>query len=324
MADDDSLEGCYNAKDKTMSPEEKFQHTITVHNRTYGPDKGTTISPNLDCEISPDNQRFLELKPSDVNMYHVLQQSNVKHGSRRKVAKRALTSLGQVSGVCGLVNGPKQMIEITAGLQFAASLENVRQMEKKRKVETILAKAKRKKELAQRRAELQELQRIKRETKYAAVRQKLSLSDGDQVLQKHVDKLTGDELRAVAHVQCGGKRLIGKVSDMRDQLRDLLPTVSAYIPDGAPPADDGASVPEYETQDDFNDEETTTDETELIQFEDLRVGEIVEVFWEGESQWFEGEVMNISVEERQYEVFYRSDSTQLWHQEEHYPVRMCI
>ena len=56
-----------------MTPEQKFQHMLTVRNRTHGPDEGTTVSPYLDVEITPDNQRFLRLKPEDLNMYRVLQ-----------------------------------------------------------------------------------------------------------------------------------------------------------------------------------------------------------------------------------------------------------
>ena len=48
-------------KEVGMSPMEKFKHAITVRNRTLGPDKGTTVSPYLDVEVSSDNKKFLVL-----------------------------------------------------------------------------------------------------------------------------------------------------------------------------------------------------------------------------------------------------------------------
>ena len=55
-----------------MTKEEKFDHVVTVRNRTYyGPVKGVQVSSYLDVEISDDNRRFLRLKPEDedVNMH---------------------------------------------------------------------------------------------------------------------------------------------------------------------------------------------------------------------------------------------------------------
>ena len=57
-----------------MSPIQRFQHAVTVRNRTYGP-KATTPSPYLDLEITADNRKFLKLRPEDVNMHRVLQVS---------------------------------------------------------------------------------------------------------------------------------------------------------------------------------------------------------------------------------------------------------
>jgi hypothetical protein len=63
----------FNPKIPGMTGAEKFEHAIEVRNRTYGPIRGTTVSPHLDVEVSPDNQRFLELQPDDLNMHRVLQ-----------------------------------------------------------------------------------------------------------------------------------------------------------------------------------------------------------------------------------------------------------
>ena len=142
----------------TLSPLEKLQHAITVRNRTLGPEAATTVSPHLDVEVTPMNQALLELKPEDVNMYNVLQQSTCKSKMRRKIAKRTLTALGGASGLCGILNGSEQlkqlkvMISFTphltlsltrtkhiafqqANLQFAQSVEEVKAAEKKLKAE---------------------------------------------------------------------------------------------------------------------------------------------------------------------------------------------
>ena len=55
-----------------MTPEEQFAHMIKVRNRTLGPVAGTTVSPHLDVEVSPDNVFFLRLKKDDLNMHKVL------------------------------------------------------------------------------------------------------------------------------------------------------------------------------------------------------------------------------------------------------------
>lgn len=101
-----------------MTPHEKLQHAITVRNRTLGPDAGTTVSPYLDVEITSTNQSLLKLKPEDVNMYHVLQQSTCKSKMRRKIAKRTLTALGGVSGMCGILNGPEQLRKLKVLISY--------------------------------------------------------------------------------------------------------------------------------------------------------------------------------------------------------------
>ena len=126
-----------------MTPEQKFAHAIKVRNRTLGPVKGTTISPHLDVEVTNDNKKFLQLSPDDLNMFNVLQESTCRHGKRRRVARRALNALGGISGLCGFVNGPKQMKNLKSGLQFVESLEEIQHADKERK---RAAKQQRKKE----------------------------------------------------------------------------------------------------------------------------------------------------------------------------------
>ena len=53
-------------------------------------------------------------------------------------------------------------------------------------------------------------------------------------------------------------------------------------------------------------EETTA--SEIIEFENLYIGDIVEVYWEGENKWFEGHITNVDAVDRLFEVFYKIDS----------------
>ena len=115
------------------TPTEKFEHAITVRNRVLGPTAGTTVSPYLDVEVTETNQSLLRLKPEDVNMYKVLQESTCKVSMWRKVAKRTLTALGSASGMCGILNGPEQLKKLKANLQFAKSIEECRAREKELK-----------------------------------------------------------------------------------------------------------------------------------------------------------------------------------------------
>ena len=297
-----------------MSPEDKFDHAVTVRNRTMGP-KATELSPYLDVEVTEDNKRFLNIKPHDINMYHVLQQSTCRHGDRRKVARRSLTALGGVSGVCGILNGDEQMKGIKAGLKFAASLEEIKHADKVKKA-LVKEQNKKKKEAALvKKKQQQAVAKEKRAAAFAAALTKLGLGKDDPVQQSHVAKLSGPQLRAVAFVQCGGLVLKGKVGDMRDRLKPLLPADSGTVPD--------ESYPEYATQDDQEDFESSGDttESEHIQLEQLAEGDIVEVYWEGEHEWFEGEVTGICMDDRQFEVSY-TDGAKLWHKVDEYPVRL--
>ena len=125
--------------------------------------------------------------------------------------------------------------------------------------------------------------------------------------------------QAVAFVQCNGAVLRGKVAEMRDQLRPLLP--------GTP------EFPEYATQDDVCDDVTDCDDDDdscesephvaidIKSVDDLTVGECIEVWWKGEKEWFEAEVVDICSEDKTYEVLYHSDSQRLWQTLEDYSAR---
>lgn len=45
------------------------------------------------------------------------------------------------------------------------------------------------------------------------------------------------------------------------------------------------------------------------------------MYWEGENKWFEGTITDVDAVDRQFEVFYKSDSKKLWHEAKYYPVR---
>ena len=119
-------------KDIDMSPMQRFEHAITVRNRTLGPKAGTTVSPYLDVEVSQDNEKFLTLKPEDLNMHRVLQESMCKHGFRRKVARRTLNALGGILSFCRILNDGGEFEKLKVNSLFVSSLEAVNSEEKQR------------------------------------------------------------------------------------------------------------------------------------------------------------------------------------------------
>ena len=156
---------------------------------------------------------------------------------------------------------------------------------------------------------------------YNKLLEKLGLTSVDQVLRSHVGTMTTAQIRAVGFCQCGVSRMKGKLDELRAALSKLLPTVAAHLPEEA--------FPEYPTQDDpdvYEEEaqaDSDTTQSEHVAFEDLTMGEIVEVYWEGEHAWYEGEVKDINVELREFEIYYPGDGETLWHKPEWYPVRYC-
>ena len=296
-----------------MAPLDKLEHAITVRNRTLGPKRGTQVSPYLDCEITPDNQRMLQLNKDDLNMYNVLQQSTCRTDVRRKVARRTLTALGGVSGMCRLVNGSEQVKKLKVNLQFAESIEQVRAAEKAHRT----AEAEKKKKVARVRKKNREARLVAKEQKmkrdFDRAMTKLGLQRQDTVYRRHVDLLTGPQLKAVAHFQVGETLTASRVDDMRNDMRTLLPIDPSHT---TPVEDDG--IPPYPTQDPYytdpssdSDDNKSSEETtasELIDFDHLFLGDIVEVYWEGEKRWFEGVITDVDAVDRTFEVLYKSDS----------------
>ena len=160
----------------------------------------------------------------------------------------------------------------------------------------------------------------------AEAMEKLGLQRGDPLYRRHMQDLTGPQLKAIAYFQCD-KILTGKVADIREELETLIPVDPDHNSDTDDLPDDG--VPEYPTQDEVYEDpddlssssEETTATTEIIDFEHLYIGDIVEVYWKGDDKWYEGVITDVDAVDKQFEVLYRSDSKKLWHNDTDYPVR---
>lgn len=307
----------YNPNVEGMSPIDKFWHAVTVRNRTLGPDRGTTVSPHLDVEVSEDNKRLLCLKPEDVNMHRVLRESTCRAGGkRRKVARRILNALGGMSGYAHFVNDPDQVREIEQNMKFAQSLEAVKHAE--RDIKARAAKEKRDKAWAQ-----------------AIV--KMGLASDSKVFQEHVvgTKLTIPQMKAVAFVECG-EVITGNAAAVRRELIGLLPK----RPAGDETDDDLPPLLEVETSSSSGTEsssesgdESTEEEAQCaaqqtmanmyidISVRDMTIGETVEVYWQGEKRWYEAD---FDPALRQFTAFYFVDEEHLVHNEDDYKVRMSV
>jgi len=103
--------------------------------------------------------------------------------------------LGTVSGVCGILNGSKQMHELKSGLEFAASFEEIKHAEKKKKAATARAKQQKKKENDQKRAIRIAKRRAKMKNAYNDALKKLKLGPDGEICQHHLAQLTLPHLK---------------------------------------------------------------------------------------------------------------------------------
>ena len=302
----------FNPKVKGLTPTERFEHACRVRNRTYGPKDAIEVSPHLDVEITEDNKRFLNLKPHDINMHRVLQECSVKRVKRRRVARRCLTALGGVSGMCGVLNDVVKLKQIKANLKFAASLEEVKHAEKELK---------------------QNQHDIKMQKHLDAARKKAGLGPKEQFFQPHADKLTINQMKAVAYMTCGGVKIKGKTQDVREHLKRLLPMEPrisehkvALNMEAKLAQLDAPDGPEYATQDEyFSDNSDTETDPEVVcdmKLHDLNVGDWVEVYWPAEDKWFHGEIKAVDFDDQSFHVFYPEDEDSMWHCIKDFPVRM--
>ena len=106
------------------------------------------------------------------------------------------------------------------------------------------------------------------------------------------------------------KKLTGSVKDIRKEMEGLLPVDPHYDEEAV-----ALGTPDYPTQDElFTDPDSSSEETtasDLIDFDHLYLGDIIEVYWKGENTWFEGEVTDVDAVDRLFEVFYEADSQKL-------------
>ena len=265
------------------------------------------------------NQALLELKPEDVNMYNVLQQSTCKSSMRRKVAKRTLTALGGASGMARVLNGPDELRELKVNLKFVQSIEEVRAEEKKLKQQAPEKKKQKQAAIDKNKKEREASQQQKRQLHYDRVMKKIGLPSGATVYRRHVADLTGPQIKVIAFIHMD-KKLTGSVKDIRKEMEGLLPVDPHYDEEAV-----ALGIPDYPTQDElFTDPESSSEETtasDLIDFDHLYLGDIIEVYWKGENTWFEGEVTDVDAVDRLFEVFYKADSQKLWHDPDDYPIR---
>ena len=311
-------------KDIDMSPMQRFEHAITVRNRTLGPKAGTTVSPYLDVEVSKDNEKFLALKPEDLNMHRVLQESMCKHGFRRKVAKRTLNALGGASGFCGILNDGVELEKLKANLRFASSLEAVKSEEKKRKQAAAEEKTKAKQKAQAARTKRAQKKRLKMEELVQQARDKVNISNTDPFTSRHVSKLPSNMLCAIAFLQFDVK-LTGKVVDKRNQLKVLLtsqePTTTTPPPQEPTTTALTTTSPPPDTDEDTSTESEDGPNPDLT-LDELNMGDVVEVYWEGMGEWYEGEVTDVDVDDMTVEILYKSDNKQLYHSLDNYRMRM--
>ena len=115
--------------------------------------------------------------------------------------------------------------------------------------------------------------------------------------------------QAVAHVQCDGVSLKGRVPEMRTQLATLLPEGDRADDDDSDcTPDNDEATPEYETQDTWDDQQSSEEETDepephidiRIELKDMNVGDAVEVYWKGDNKWYEGEILDVCEADKTY------------------------
>ena len=106
---------------------------------------------------------------------------------------------------------------------------------------------------------------------------KIGLPSGATVYRRHVADLTGPQLKAIAFIHMR-KKLTGSVKDIRKAMEELLPVDPDYDAEAV-----ALGVPEYPTQDEvLSDPDSSSEETtssDLIDFDNLFIGDIVEVYW---------------------------------------------
>ena len=76
-----------------------------------------------------------------------------RHGKRRKVTARTLDAFGYASGISGFLNDSGRLEQIRSKLQFAASIEDAKSIEKEKKEQDAVKKQRKSEEKEQKRLE---------------------------------------------------------------------------------------------------------------------------------------------------------------------------
>ena len=100
--------------------------------------------------------------------------------------------------------------------------------------------------------------------------------------------------------------------------RETQSPQSDFVDPDATTESEDADVPDTTTESEDADVDTDIPD---VPFSHLHIGDIVEVYWRGEGQWYEGEVTAID-EDGDVEVSYKADGCKLFHQEAHYHMRI--
>ena len=114
----------------------------------------------------------------------------------------------------------------------------------------------------------------------------------------------------------------GRLQNVRDKLASLLPE---------DPTPDELPIPEYATQDEVysaftDEEEEDSDGPEIeiqLSFDDMTVGEGVEVYWPGDKLWCKDVVLDKDLQDQTFHVEYISDGKKYWHAVDDFKVRVA-
>ena len=245
--------------------------------------------------------------------------------------------MGTASGLCAVLNDQEEVKKLRSNLKFAASVEEVKSDERTRKADVAQKKKQAMEVAAVARTERVRQKQEKMETLVKKARAKLHLGSTTRFTPRHLPQLPSDMLSAVAF--CLFQVILsGKVAEKRSRLKSIMlenadtpdeddeevadddaevadddTEVAAEVADGDSSADDDAEV----VDGDSSAEETCPD----IPFDKLNLGDIVEVYWSGNKEWYEGEVTSVDKEDNTVEVHYKVDGNILWHSEDVYRIR---
>ena len=188
---------------------DKFDDLSKMVRRVVPREVKLTPSAHLDVEVSATQQRLLDPTPQDYAMHEIASHCHGE-GAKQSMAKRKLDALGFMRGESGIQNDPDRMKRLRNQIHLAESLADISKAE----------------------ADTKALQTSQKTTllieKAPDAVRKLEEKGGDP------QKLTMDEMKAIAFVKFGGKELTGnKLShiDALIKLRAAQPAIIGPNPD---------------------------------------------------------------------------------------------